>query len=164
MLQTPVYKDKIYLNLLKDEIREKILNNTLYRNDIDNEEVYNFLKLLKIEKSSEKAEFKDISFKEWRHIVIKRNSNSSSLIFSKQAYTIYKILLCRDYITMLLFRFYNVLIKRKYFILRWIKILDIIMEKGKGLILGKLRIIQLIEVDLQLLMRIYFSIQQDDKI
>ena len=37
------------------------------------------------------------------------------------------------------------------------KILDIVIEKGKELILGKLRIIQLIEADLQLLMRIFMG-------
>ena len=35
------------------------------------------------------------------------------------------------------------------------KVLDVILEKDKGPIIGKLRTIQLIEADLQLLMRIF---------
>ena len=35
------------------------------------------------------------------------------------------------------------------------KVLDIILEKGKGPILGKLRIIQLIEADMQSIIRIF---------
>ena len=35
------------------------------------------------------------------------------------------------------------------------KVLDIMLDKGKGIIIGKLRTIQLVEADLQLLMRIF---------
>ncbi|MFN9955858.1 MAG: hypothetical protein ACK55I_22385, partial [bacterium] len=35
------------------------------------------------------------------------------------------------------------------------KVLDIILDKGKGPIIGKLRTIQLVEADLQLLIRIF---------
>ena len=51
--------------------------------------------------------------------------------------------------------------KNRYYVSRWRKILDTIIEKGKGPILGKLRTIQLIEADLQLLMRIFFGIRCD---
>ena len=40
--------------------------------------------------------------------------------------------------------------------------LDIILEKGKGLILGKLRTMQLIEADLQLIMRIFVGGWNDE--
>ena len=39
-----------------------------------------------------------------------------------------------------------------------------ILEKGKGPVLGKLRTIQLIEADLQLLMRIYIGGRNNEKI
>ena len=38
------------------------------------------------------------------------------------------------------------------------------MEKGKGPIIGKLRTIQLIEADLQLLMRIFIGLRNDQEI
>ena len=44
---TDMYKDKIYEKLQKENIREKILNGQLQRNDCDSEKVYRFLKLLK---------------------------------------------------------------------------------------------------------------------
>ena len=56
------------------------------------------------------------------------------------------------------------IVKEKYFPVRWLKILDITIEKGKGQILGKLRIIQLIEVDLQLLMRIFLLAEDEENI
>ena len=53
--------------------------------------------------------------------------------------------------------FYNTIFKRGIYPKRWLKVLDIIFEKGKGLILGKLRMIQLIEANLQLMMWIFIS-------
>lgn len=44
-----------------------------------------------------------------------------------------------------------------------IRIHDAIIEKGKGPILGKLRITQLIEADLQLIMRICIDIKREKK-
>ena len=44
------------------------------------------------------------------------------------------------------------------------KVLDITLEKGKGLILGKLRIIQLIEANLQLMIRIFIGGRNDKNI
>lgn len=41
--------------------------------------------------------------------------------------------------------------------------LDIVIEKGKGTKLGKLRIMQLIEVDLQLLMRICIDMRGENQ-
>ena len=47
---------------------------------------------------------------------------------------------------------------------RWLKVLDIILEKGKGPILGKLRNITLIEGDIQINMRIQLSSGGEEKI
>jgi len=44
------------------------------------------------------------------------------------------------------------------------KTLDITIEKGKGPVLGKLRTIQLIEADLQLVMRILVNNRNKNKI
>ena len=47
--------------------------------------------------------------------------------------------------------------KKGRYLERWIKLLAVMLEKGKGLILGKLRTTQLIEEDLQLLLRIFIG-------
>ena len=57
----------------------------------------------------------------------------------------------------ILIDFYNTLLKEYYFLCRWIKILDVTIKKGKGPTLGKLRTIQLIAADLQLLMHIFLD-------
>ena len=41
------FKDRIYSQLKYNEVRDKILNGTLQRNECDNQDVYDFLKLLK---------------------------------------------------------------------------------------------------------------------
>ena len=46
-----------------------------------------------------------------------------------------------DKMIAILLQFYNQLIKKEYYPKRWLKVLDIMLEKGKGLILGKLHII-----------------------
>ena len=54
-------------------------------------------------------------------------------------------------------RYYNLLIKNGYFPNRWLNILDSMLGKGKGFVLGKLRIITLIEADWQYIMRMYLG-------
>ena len=54
----------------------------------------------------------------------------------------------------ILIRYYNTIIKQQYYPKWWLKILEVMIEKGKGAKLGKLRIIQLIEADLQMIMRL----------
>ena len=49
--------------------------------------------------------------------------------------------------------FYNTIIRYQIYPKRWLKILNIILEKEKALILRKLRTMQLIEADLQLIIR-----------
>ena len=44
--QTKIYQDRIYKNIKKDIIRNKILSGNLSYKDCDNENVYQFLKLL----------------------------------------------------------------------------------------------------------------------
>lgn len=54
-------------------------------------------------------------------------------------------------------RFINVTIKNEHVLRRWLDVADITLEKGKGPRIDKLRIIQLIEGDLQLVFRILVS-------
>ena len=82
----------------------------------------------------------------------------------------YKMTLTNERMTNLLIKFYNMIIAVQFFPNRWLKTLVVMIEKGKGPVLGKLRTIQLIEADLQLLMRIFVndrnkgSIETDERI
>ena len=63
-------------------------------------------------------------------------------------YAVYKCALESEYITTILVIFYNILIRECYYPKQWLKLLDATLEKGKGPILEKIRIITLIEEDL----------------
>jgi len=53
----------------------------------------------------------------------------------------YKCALESKVMTKIFVLFYNTLIKNGYYLKRWLQVLDMILEKGKGPVLGKLRII-----------------------
>ena len=57
----------------------------------------------------------------------------------------------------LLLEFCNMIIREGYYPQYWLNILNASIKKGKGPIIGKLRNIQLIKADLQLLIRIYMG-------
>ena len=78
---------------------------------------------------------------EWFRVVKKAKRKSASSIFSKWTYTVCKCVLESDRMTSILVRFYNTIVKKGYYPKRWIKLLAIILEKGKGPIIGKLRTI-----------------------
>ena len=50
--------------------------------------------------------------------------------------------------TTILVTFYNMLVSECYYLKRWLKILDVTLEKGKGPVIEKLQTITLIEGDL----------------
>ena len=64
-----------------------------------------------------------------------------------------------EILTTILLRYYNTIIQREFYPEYWLKVLDMMLDKGKGLIIGKLQTIQLIEADSQLLMRIFLGIR-----
>ena len=66
--------------------------------------------------------------------------------------------------TKILVKFYTTVVRKGYYLKRWVKLLAVILEKGKGPIIGKLRTIQLIEADLQILMRIFIGGRNDENI
>ena len=50
---------------------------------------------------------------------------------------------------------HNLNISNQIYPERWLKILNIMLEKGKGLLLGKLRTTKLVEANFKLLMRVF---------
>ena len=134
----------------KSEIRYKVLNGTLERDEVDNSDLYDFLQLLKSKDYQNKytKEFNEITIEDWRAVVAKCKSKSMLSVFSKCTYMVYKIIARNNRFMYVLLLFYNLVLKKRIVLNRWRNILDVILEKGKGLVLGKLRIIELIERDL----------------
>ena len=95
----------------------------------------------------QKEDFILIIEEEWRGIVKKAKKISTSSTYSRRTYSLCKCALASERITMILVTYYNIIIKNQYFLKQWQKTLDAILEKGKESVLGKLRTIQLIEVD-----------------
>ena len=70
-LQTKVHKDKTCAKLDDKEIRKKIIDGKLKRAECDNEEVFEFLQLLKRPNNNEAKEFKPMEKDEWSRVVKK---------------------------------------------------------------------------------------------
>ena len=152
------YKDRIYWKLSDDAVRDKIINGNLEVDECDDGDVYKFLELLKTQRNGENNENgAEISREEWERVVTKAKKKSASSIFSNRTYSVYKCALDSKIMTDIFVLYYSTLIRKGFYLKRWLKVLDVILEKGKGPVLGKLRTIQLIEADLQLLMRIYIG-------
>ena len=81
VLLIKVYYDKIYNQLLKDDIRNKILNGSLQESDCINKEVYEFLKLLVKSISKETTNYRLIENEEWIAVVKQAKRMSTLSIF-----------------------------------------------------------------------------------
>ena len=68
--------------------------------------------------------------------------------YSLKRYILYKLVVNNEEFMEALIMFYNFAIEKGIVLDRWQNVLDVILKKGKGAILGKLRIIELIEGDL----------------
>ena len=109
VLKTLVYQDKIYEQLAKDKIRDKILDGSLHCEECDNIAVCNFLKLLRI--NYNRADNSKLIVKdEWEQAVKRSKRLSSSSIFSKRNYSMYKCLLRSEQITKILLKYFNLIL------------------------------------------------------
>ena len=64
----------------------------------------------------------------------------------------------------MLVKYYNIIIVKGFYPSQWIKILDVMLEKGKGLVLGNLKTIQLIEANFQLIIRVFITLRNQQAI
>ena len=165
--QLEMHNDRIYAELGNNEIRDNILNGQLRHDHCENENACEFLKLLKIlTGSTTQYQFRNqkVTREEWYKKVSQAKKNSASSIFSKQTYSIYKCALGSKRMTDILVEFYNIILDKGYYPERWANIVDVMLEKGKGPQLDKLRTITLIEGDLQILMRIFLDPKEEELI
>jgi len=93
-------------------------------------------------------QFTLITEDKWKFILLKSKKKSISSIFSNRIYSMYKCALSNKRLIIFLVRFYNIIVEKQYFPTRWQKMLDVMIEKNKGPVIGKLRTIQFIEADL----------------
>jgi len=98
------------------------------------------MKLLQTSNYNQKY-YQPITREEWAIVVKRSKRMSTSLIFSKINYSIYKCTLLSNQITDILVEYYNIIIQSRFIPNRWLKVLDIILNKGKGSVLEKLRTI-----------------------
>ena len=149
-----VCSDKIFPKLTSADVISKTLEGSLEKKDCTFSDVYDFLQLIKSDFLSSSKRYKPVTREEFSAVVKQAKRISTSSVFLKRTYQVYKCLLTSEYLTNLYVRFLNLTIKNGHICKRWLDIVDVITEKGKGSRLHKLRIIQLIEGDLQLLIRI----------
>ena len=76
-------------------------------------------------------------------------------MFSKRDYSVCECAINSDRMVKVLVKFCNVIIKHNHFLTRWLDVLDVMIEKGNGNKINEIRVMQIIEADLQLIMRIF---------
>ena len=142
-----------------------MLAGTLAAEECTDSNVHEFLKMLKCENDNQRSKpYVPIKIEEWRTVVMQSKVRSCSSVFSKRTHAACKCAFHRTKLTKLMVDLYNAMIREEYYVKRWIKILDVIIEKGKGPVIGTLRVIQLIEVDFQLILRIFFGMRSDKRV
>ena len=70
------------------------------------------------------------------------------LHFSRRDYAVCKCALECERIVEVLIKFCNVIIKHNHYPKRWLKVFDVVIEKGKGPRIDELRTLEMIEADL----------------
>ena len=128
-------------------MQDKILNGTLEQSDYDSDNIFEYLQLFRRENHYNTNQYKEITLEEWIKVVKQVKKTSTSSIFSKKTYTICKCSLAYKDFTKMLIQFYNLVLRQDYKLQRWTKIVEVILEKGKELLINKLQTIQLIEAD-----------------
>ena len=113
------------------------------------------LKLLNQNASAGMCFHNSMDADDWRKVVRKSKKSSSSFANLKREYSVHKCALNCDLMTDALIKFCNLIIKHNNYPERWLKSASLRIEKHKGPRLDKPRVIQLIEADSQLIMRIF---------
>ena len=84
-------KDKTCEGLINDVIRDKILNGTLRRDECDDENVYQLLKLLHQNgRNDYRRHPREINKQDWMRVVKQSKRSSASSIFSKRTHAVCK--------------------------------------------------------------------------
>ena len=93
---------------------------------------------------------------------LKKHSTSST--FSMGCYSVHECALESDRIVEVLVKFYNVVLKHNHYPHRWLKVVDAMLVKGKGLRLKNPKMLKMIETDLQLVMRTHLGSRMNERV
>lgn len=158
-----VCQDKSFIQLQNEEFQQHILTGELTPRECSSPKVYHLFSLLKTYLTILQSEYSPVTVEEWTQVVKKANRTSTSSVFSKITYPVYKCAIGSPRLTRLLVQCMNITINNCHILIRWIKIVDIMIEKGKGNVLGKLRTIQLVEGGLQLMMMVLITLRNSKR-
>ena len=119
--ETAAYKNKIIKALNKDEVRDKILEGTLTKDDVQHNDVHDFLKLLITHKGRKinTREFEPITIEDWKAVVKRSKRKSMSSVFSRRTYVVYKLVNDNDEFLEVLLMFYNLVLQKGIVLKRW---------------------------------------------
>ena len=95
--------------------------------------------------------------KDWMKVAQQSKKQSDSSKLSSRACAVHKCALGSESMTTILLTCRDAIAKAGCCPKRWRKMLDAILEKGKGPVIGKLRATSLIEADLQFVMSIFLN-------
>ena len=113
--------------------------------------MFKFLKLLAAPQQRRRnTRFIPMTEKGWIEEVKKAKKRSVSLIFSRRACAVCKCTLTSMRVMVTLINFYSTLIRELRCVTRWLSIVEAKVEKGKELIVRRLRNVTLIEGHLQM--------------
>ena len=90
------------------------MNGELKRDKCDEEDVHQFLNLLKRTKGLTPDEEDHVDVNEWKQVVTKAKKRSTSSMFSMRDYSVCECALESERIAEVLVKFFNVIIKRKH--------------------------------------------------
>ena len=148
----------------KDSVRDTMFAGEPTRSKFDEEEVCQFLLLLKQQNGLQADEDDEINKKEWRIVVNQVKMQRSSPAFSTRGYSVHECALQSERMVDVLVTFYNFVIKFNNFPERWLKVVDTLIEKRKVPRINKSIPLEMIEADMQSTMRIYLGNRIENKV
>ena len=92
-------EDRTCKRLRENEIRDKMLDGRLRRQDCDDERVHKLLKLLKVPPEQRNNRIKNMLVDDWERVVKGSKKRSASSIFSKRTHVVHKCALGVERIT-----------------------------------------------------------------
>ena len=144
---TKKHNDKMHKIVNENKTRDAIMKGELNRDECDDEEVYQFLRLLKRPNRLTLDEEDFVQMNEWKQVARKAKKTQHIIYVSRRDHVVHKCALESERMVEVLVQFHNVIMKHNHHPKRWLKVVDVVIEKGKGHRIEKSRILEMIEAD-----------------
>ena len=105
-----MFNNKAHEETMKDPTRDKITNGTTRREECDNAETCEFLKLAKQPRTQQLDINNSIDEKDFTTVVRSAKRHSCSSMFSKRDYSVHKCAIKSPRMLKLLVKFYNIIL------------------------------------------------------